>query len=126
MKPFNRLVRVDVSPGSAAGWVDLVLSTVVPAGKHLVVEFLSTSSEMPPGQKPNPVIVILDKNGSAVGQHYSVTYLQLTYSGADIHKSAHPTRLSLSRDLTLRFDLTRDATPGEARCYFGISGYLTT
>jgi len=54
MKPFNTLVKVELAPNKAAAWVDLDLATVVPAGHELVVEFISTSSEMPAGQKPNP------------------------------------------------------------------------
>ncbi len=124
MKAFNILVEAVSAPGSSAGWLDTKLSTVVPAGKQLVVEFVSTSSEMPPGQKPNPVIVVVDKNGSAVVQHYPVTFFQLKYSGSDIYKSADPVRMILSRDLTLRVDLTRDAATGTARCFLGISGHI--
>ena len=122
MSAFNTLVEAVIPDGKAAGWLDIDLSQLVPTGKNLVVEFLSTSSEMPPGQKPNPVIVVLDKNGSAVVQHYSVTHFQLQYSGADIYTSANAMRMILSRKLTLRVDLTRDATAGTARCFFGISG----
>jgi len=124
MKPFNELVKVELAPGKAAAWVDLDLSTVVPAGQELVVEFISTSSEMPTGQKPNPVIVVVDKNNSAVVQHYLVTHFQLTYAGSEIHKSAQPVRMRLPRELTLRTDMTRDATTGTARCFFGISGHV--
>jgi hypothetical protein len=126
MKPFNTLVKVELAPNKAAAWVDLDLATVVPAGHELVVEFISTSSEMPAGQKPNPVIVVVDKNNSAVVQHYPVTHFQLTYGGSEIHKSAHPVRMRLPRELTLRTDMTRDSTTGTARCYFGISGYIGT
>ena len=124
MKPFNKLIRVDVASGKAAGWVDLDLSTIVPAGQMLVTEFISTSSEMPTGQKPNPVIVVVDKNDSAVVQHYPVTRFQLNYGGSEIHKSADPIHMRLPRQLTLRTDMTRDSTTGTARCYFGISGYI--
>jgi hypothetical protein len=125
MKSFNKLITVTVNDGQVAGWVDIDLSTIVPADNHLVIEFVSTSCEMPSGQKPNPVIVVLDKNGSAVVQHYPVTQFQLVYSGADIHKSANATYINLSRDLKLRVDLIRDSTTGTARCFFGISGYIT-
>jgi hypothetical protein len=124
MKAFNTLVEAVANPGNASGHLDLDLSTLVPAGKQLVVEFVSTSSEMPPGQKPHPVIVILNKVGSAVVQHYLVTQFQLNYSGADIYKSADPVRMHLPRNLTLRVVLIRDATVGTARCFFGISGYI--
>jgi hypothetical protein len=124
MKPFNKLIMVELTNGKAAAWVDLDLSTVVPAGQELVVEFISTSSEMPAGQKPNPVIVVADKNNSAVVQHYLVTHFQLNYLGSDIYKSAHPLHMTLPRELTLRTDMTRDWTAGTARCYFGISGHI--
>jgi hypothetical protein len=126
MKPFNKLVVAELAPGKAAGWVDIDLSTVVPAGHELVVEFISTSSEMPAGQKPNPVIVVVDKNNSAVVQHYLVTHFQLNYGGSEIHKSAQPVHMRLPRELTLRTDMTRDLTAGTARCFFGISGYIGT
>jgi hypothetical protein len=124
MKAFNMLVEAVDNPGSASGYLDIDLSKVVPAGKQLVVEFVSTSSEMPTGQKPHPVIVVLNSVGSAVVQHYLVTQFQLNYGGADIHKSADPVRMHLPRNLTLRVDLLRDASAGTARCFFGISGYL--
>ena len=125
MKAFTTLVEAVANPGSASGYLDIALMTVVPAGKQLVVEFVSTSSEMPSGQKPHPVIVILNNAGSAVVQHYPVTQFQLKYGGADIYKSADPIRMHLPRNLTLRVDLIRDGTSGTARCFFGISGYLT-
>lgn len=124
MKAFNALIEAVLVTGAGAGWLDTKVSTLVPAGKQLVIEFISTSSEMPPGQKPNPVIVILNRHGSAVVQHYPVTYFQLQYGGSDIHKSADPVRMILSRDLTLRVDLLRDSTAGTARCFFGISGHI--
>jgi hypothetical protein len=124
MKALNILVEATVAAGSSAGWLDKQVATLVPAGKQLLVEFVSTSSEMPPGQKPNPVIVVLNKKGSVVVQHYPVTFFQLQYSGSDIYKSADPVRMILSRDLTLRVDLTRDASAGAARCFFGISGQI--
>jgi hypothetical protein len=124
MKAFNTLVEAVANPGGASGNLDLALSTVVPAGKQLVVEFVSTSSEMPPGQKPHPVIVILNSVGSAVVQHYPVTAFQLKYGGADIYKSADPVLMRLPRNLTLRVVLIRDGTAGTARCFFGISGHL--
>jgi hypothetical protein len=124
MKAFNTLLEAVASPGSGSGHFDLNLSTVVPAGTQLVVEFVSTRSEMPPGQKPNPVIVILNSVGSAVVQHYPVTQFQLKYSGTDIYTSAEAVRMHLPRDLTLRVDFIRDADAGTARCYFGISGHL--
>jgi hypothetical protein len=124
VKAFNTLVTAVANSGSASGYLDLDLSTVVPAGKQLVVEFVSTSSEMPSGQKPDPVIVILNNAGSAVVQHYLVTHFQLNYSGADIHKSADPVRMHLPRNLTLRVALARDGTTGVARCFFGISGCI--
>jgi hypothetical protein len=34
--------------------------------------------------------------------------------------------LELDRELTLRVDMTRDATTGIARCFFGISGHLAS
>jgi hypothetical protein len=124
MTAFNKLVEAVANPGEVAGKVDLNVSTLVPPNHNLLIEFVSTSSEMPSGQKPHPVIVILDKNGSAVVQHYLVAFFQLVYSGADIYKSATSMQLDLARDLTLRVDMIRDATAGTARCYFGISGHI--
>ena len=126
MKAFNTLVEAVANPGSGSGHLDVALSTVIPAGKQLVVEFVSTSSEMPPGQKSHPVIVVLNNVGSAVVQHYPVTEFQLQYAGADIYKSADPVRMHLPRNLTLRVALLRDGTAGTARCFFGISGHLET
>jgi hypothetical protein len=94
VKAFNTLLEAVVNPGSASGYRDVALATIVPAGKQLVVEFVSKSSEMPPGQKPHPVIVILNSVGSAVVQRYPVSQFQLKYSGADIYKSADPARRS--------------------------------
>jgi len=124
MVGFNKLVRVDIAAGHGAGWVDLPVSTLVPKNKTLVLQFVSTSAEMPSGQKPNPVIVVLDAKGSAVVQHYPVSHFQLVYAGSDIHKAAHFLHIVLKRDLTLRLDTTRDSTTGDARCFFGLSGTI--
>jgi hypothetical protein len=126
MKAFNTLLEAVANPGEAPGQFDLDLSTVVPAGKQLVVEFVSTSSDMPPGQKPHPVIQIVGTGGSAVLQHYPVTQFQLNYRGADIYKSADPIRMRVPRNQTLRLLLLRDGSDGTARCFFGISGHLET
>jgi hypothetical protein len=123
MKAFNTLVEAVANAGSVSAHFDLDLSTVVPTGKQLVVEFVSTSSEMPPGQKPQ-VILILNKAGSTVVQHYLVTQFQLKYSGKDIYISADPVRMHLPRNLTMRVNLIRDGSAGTARCFFGISGHL--
>jgi hypothetical protein len=124
MNGFNKLVSVDLLSGKGSGSLDLDLSKLIPSGKALVVQFVSTRAEMPPGQKPDPVIVVLDKNGSAVVQHYAVTHLQLQYGGSDIYTSAHAMELVLTRDLKLRADMLRDTTNGTAHCFFGISGHL--
>jgi len=124
MTAFNRLITATASPGHASGYVDTDLGPIVPAGKVLVLDFVSTRAEMPPHQRPDPVVVVLDGNGSAVVQHYAVTHFQLHYGGADIYTSAHPLRMRLAADLTLRVDMIRDATNGTARCFFGISGHF--
>ena len=124
MSAFNKLTKVELTAGHAAAWVDLPLSSVT-CGQMLVLDFISTSAEMPSGQKPNPVIVVVDKNGSAVVQHYPVAHFQ-PCGGSDIHKSAHAMHVELDRELTLRVDMTRDSTTGTARCFFGISGHLTS
>jgi hypothetical protein len=125
MPAFNKLVQTIVlNPGQGAASINLPVSTLVPLNNKLVIEFVSTSSEMPSGQKPDPVIVVVDKNGSAVVQHYPVAFFQLVYNGADIYKSATSMRMELARDLTLRVVMTRDATVGQARCFFGISGRI--
>jgi hypothetical protein len=126
MKAFNALLEAVANPGEAPGQLDLDLSTLVPAGKQLVVEFVSTSSEMPPGQKPHLTILIIGTGGSAVAQHYPVTQFQLNYRGTDIYKSADPIRMRVPRNQTLRVVLARDGSDGTARCTFGISGHLET
>ena len=107
MKPFNKLMEAVATPGKGSGNLDVALSTVIPAGKQLVVEFVSTSSEMPVGQKPHPVIVILDNAGSAVVQHYCVTQFQLNYGSADLYKSADPVRMHLPRTYVARCPRSR-------------------
>jgi len=126
MKAFNTLLEAVADPGEQPGQSDLALSTIVPAGKQLVVEFVSTSSEMPPPQKPHPVIVILGATGDLAVQHYLVTQFQLSYRGSDIYKSAEPVLMRLPRNHTLRVWLGRDGTVGTARCFFGISGHFET
>jgi hypothetical protein len=126
MQALNTLLEAVANPGEAPGQFDLDLSTVVPAGKQLVVEFVSTSSEMPPGQKPHLVLLLLGSTGDAVAQHYPVTQFQLNYRGSDIYKSADPVRMRLPRSSTLRVSLARDGSDGTARCFFGISGHLET
>jgi hypothetical protein len=126
MKPFNLLVdTVTITDGQDAAHIDLKLSQFISSNELLVLEFISTSSEMPTGQKPNPVIVVTNKIGSAVVQHYLVTQFQLVYAGNDVHKSATPVTIRLLHDLTFRVAFLRDGTNGDARCFVGLSGYIT-
>jgi hypothetical protein len=135
MEAFNLLVNVTCAAGTSASWLDTELSTLVPAGKQLVVEFISTSSQMPAGQRPNPGIVVLKNGVNAVVQHYLVTFFQLNLGadsnilgvsegGRDIYQSADPVRMILSRDLTLRADFVRNSVEDTAYCSFGISGHI--
>ena len=126
MKSFNRLVIATARPGKAAGSKDINLSNIVPAGQHLVLEYVSTSSEMPPGQKPSITIVIVTQADNPVVQHYPVSHYQQKYSGWDIHQSSDRVYMRLRSDYVLRVDMTRDSTKGTARCFCGLSGYIDT
>lgn len=126
MKSFNRLVTATAHPGKVAGWKDINLSSIVPAGQHLVLEYVSTSSEMPPGQKPSITIVIVTQADNPVVQHYPVSHYQQKYAGADIYQSSDRVYMRLSSDYVLRVDMTRDSTKGKARCFCGLSGYIDT
>jgi hypothetical protein len=124
MEAFNASWQAVANPGEAPGQLDVALSTVVPVGKQLVVEFVSTRSEMPPGQKPYPAILVIGTGGSALVQHFLVTQFQLNYRGSDIYTSGDPVRMRLPRNLTLRVWLGRDGSDGTAGCGFSISGHL--
>jgi hypothetical protein len=122
--PFNTWLEATIHSGHSSGNVELALSTVVPAGQQLVVEFVSSRSEMPAGQKPELTIVIVNGIGSAVVQHYLVTHAVNTSSGPDVFVSADPVRMHLTPDLTFRVVLERVESTGSASCFIGISGYL--
>ena len=136
MEAFNLSVAVNNATGSNADAVYTELRTLVPPGKQLVVDFISTESRMPAGQRPETVIVVL-KNGwvRPFMQHYLVSFFQLNIGsdsnifgvsegGVDIYTSSDPVRMVLARELTLVCSFTRDSKEGGAVCMFGISGHI--
>jgi hypothetical protein len=124
MTPFNKLLEAVAHHGQSDGRIDLELSSIVPAGQQLVVEFVSISCEMPPDQPPTPAIVILNTVGGAIVQHYPVMHSQIKYTAGAVYTSADPMRFRLTPDLTLRVVVGRNSDSGTARAYFGISGYI--
>jgi hypothetical protein len=125
MTPFNQLLDVSLAAGVHTAYYDFDVSTVAPSGTYLVVYVITTGSEMPQGQKGNPVIICLTKSTqNMLVQHYPVTHFQLFYSTKDIHKSADAIHLILPSDSILRVSFSRELTTGSARCFFGISGEI--
>ncbi len=122
MTGFNKLVRMEVGAGQAAAWIDLPVSQLVPEGHTLVLGFISLCLEMPSGQKPNPILMVLDNNDCTIVRHYPVCHYQLVYAAADVYKSAQALRIILGDDVKLRLEVTRDASTGVAVCYMGLSG----
>ena len=124
MKSFNRLIIATAGNGKVAAAKDIKLSNSVPDGQHLYLEYVSTSSEMPPGQKPSITLVVLTSAGGMVVQHYPVAHFQLKYAGSDIYRSSDRIYMRLSNEDVLRLDMARDSTKSTARCFFGLSGYI--
>ena len=129
MSAYNFYPNLQLMAGHTSGSVDLALSTVIPVGQSLVLDFISTSAEMPPGQKPSAMIALVDSFGVVMVQHYFVSRFQLTYltyagMPTDRHTSAHALRVEIDRNLSLRWAFVRDGTSGKAQCFFGISGHF--
>jgi len=129
MKSFNKLITVTARSGKYSGAKQIDLQKYVADGQHLMVEYVSTSSEMPAGQRPGVAIVVAYVSnsvdaGSAIVQHYPVLHFQQHYAGSDIHRSSDRVYMRLSRDRVLRFVMTRDSSKGTARCFVGVSGYI--
>jgi hypothetical protein len=124
MKSFNKLVTATAGNGKVAAVKDIKLSNFVPDGKHLYLEYVSTSSEMPPGQKPSITLVVLTTGGGLLVQHYPVAHYQLKYAGSDRYQSSARVYGRLSNEDVLRVDMVRDSTKGKARCFCGLSGYI--
>ena len=121
-QPFQAGVNVTLNQPTAA-FVQTV--AIVPAGKRLVIEYVSAIADVPVDQKV--VISVLCQNLSAsraVSHVFPVTP-QGTFPGPiDRLVASESTRIYVEPEDSVNFIVNRNSAAGTANCLFSISGYL--
>ncbi len=96
--------------------------TTVPAGKRLVIEYVSALVIGPTGQRYQASIGVTQ--GSTTGAYYVPLSLQGTFDSDDQLVAGQPTRLYSDAGSQVVVELVRSATAGTAFGTFTVSGYL--
>ncbi len=100
----------------------LATITTVPAGKRLVIEYVSILAQAPTGQKLFAQITVFV---DSVGQNHFITLTpQGAFSSTDVFTAAQPTRLYADAGTNVTASLFRNATTGVVGNTVAISGYL--
>jgi hypothetical protein len=97
----------------------------VPAGKRLVIEYLSGQVSLPTGQKLGTLTVFLTVGTNRVRHDFPLTH-QLTHAGAgkDFFVSSSLTRLYADPGSTIQLSVVRNLNTGAADGVVSFSGHL--
>jgi len=116
--PFQATVNISLAPGHGGenGWVN------VPAGKRLVIEFVSGEAFMPTGQKALFGIVV--QNASGTVRHYLGTHAVGSFGGQDYFWVSTPAKFYADAATKVDLRADRDLTTGTATFRLSLSGYL--
>jgi hypothetical protein len=128
-QPFFGQFDVSISNGSNSGFGNLATSAV-PAGKRLVIEYISALTSVPSGQKVTVIEII---TAGAPGGAASLTWLgadfKATFDGLDRFITSQPVRLYADSGAAIgspavRAYVSRDGDGGIGYSFVNISGYL--
>lgn len=101
------------------------IAYTVPAGKRLVIEFISFQSRIPIGQRPEPFGLNTKVGGETGFYVFPVSFaFEDTNIGLDTYVASSPTRIYCDPGQSLIFRLGRTANDGTASAFFTFSGYL--
>ena len=122
-QPLQAQYDFEINEGSY-GWAGLTALTV-PAGKRLVLEYVSFRLTIPQGQNPQDGLTIEVTNGGKLVQYWLVPP---TYSGTlgntYVYVSSEPVTLYGDPGTTVGVGASRSALTGTARVRVSLSGYL--
>ncbi len=96
--------------------------TTVPAGKRLVIEYVSVLASGPTGQRYQASIGV--RQGTTAGLYFLALSPQGTFDFNDQLIAGQPTRLYSDAGTSVGVELVRSATASTAFGIFTISGYL--
>ena len=121
-QPFQKTALLTQSPGTNAS--SLTIATV-PAGKRLVIEFISASGQVPPGQHVEswPVMTVAPPTGGA--QHELLVNAQPpAVIGDALFRASQQVRLYADSGSTVQTIIRRNSGAGSATYLMTVSGYL--
>ena len=112
---------------SATGTLTLFFSpsgfaTTVPAGKRLVIEFVSVRVEVPSGQKATVVLIAVV--GTAAAQHIIATAPLTGFGTADLFEASVPARIYADPATSVTAFVARTSATGSANAFVKFSGQL--
>jgi hypothetical protein len=116
--PFQAHVEITLAPthGGENGWVS------VPAGKKLVIEYLSGEAFMPTGQKA--LFSVEVDQGSGAVRHYLGTHAVGAFGSADYFWVSTPAKFYAKGGTKVNLRADRDIATGTATFRLSLSGHL--
>ena len=120
LQPFQERVEFTLEPGVGA-WAGFV---AVPAGKRLVIEYISGQAFLPIGQKAT-FSVLLSLQGQATDTwHFLESSSVGTIGGEDCFQCGRPVRLYADAETSVTLRTDRDVAVGTGISRMTLSGYL--
>jgi hypothetical protein len=118
--PFQAQGNAELADGVNSELFELAQ---VPAGKRLVIEYVSATSVVPAGQRIVDFLVIVRQGNVGMGHAVPIQF-QGSAGVTDWLAAGEPTRLYADAGTTVRAFLLRTDTSGQANVMVRISGYL--
>jgi hypothetical protein len=116
--PFQAKVEITLAPGHGGenGWIP------VPAGKTLVIEYVSGEAFMPTGQKA--LFGVEVDQGSGAMRHYLGAHAAGAFGSADYYWASTPAKFYAKGGTQVNLRADRDLATGSAKFRLALSGYL--
>lgn len=115
-QPFQTSVNFNQAPLSNASLVDVA---TVPAGKRLVIEFVSVNAQIPAGQRMTGISLMAPR------QFYLLVNEQPPSAGGDaIFRAVQQLRLYASSGSTVQIGVFRSGNSGTGQFQVALSGYF--
>jgi len=118
--PFQANVSISLPPGTGGqnGFV------TVPAGKRLVIEYVSGQAFLPTGQKALFSVIVSLQGQSTGTWHYLESTAIGTFGGEDCFQCGRPVKLYADAGNTVMLRTDRDLASGTGQSRMTLSGHL--
>jgi hypothetical protein len=122
LEAFEQLLSFNMTDGQA----NIQSQFTAPAGKHMVIEFVTAILTVQAGQSAAITFFVQTAGAPAPGIVHALALTpQGTFNGGSVFMSTHMVRLYPDPGTTLIFEFARNAANGVASGNISVTGHLT-